>query len=85
MSNGPPPSTAETATSYAGVLPASGGTPLPKPPKYILIAGDGNMGIQFADGTNNNAELTAVVAGQIFPFGPVIASASNTAVILAFN
>jgi len=76
-----PRNLAESAASI-GVLPAAG-SPLPLAAKGILVQADGNMGVIMADGSDNDATLVPVTAGQFFwGLSAVSASASNTAVLL---
>lgn len=68
-----------------GVLPDAS-SPLSTPAKGVLVAADGNMGVVMGDGSDNDANLVAVTAGQLFwGLGAIAVSASNTATLLYLN
>lgn len=66
-------------------IPASGAGALTTPTRGIVITTAGNLGVELADGTTNNTQLIAVVAGNVFPFAVVRQSAANTAVMLGLT
>lgn len=48
----------------------------------VLVAVAGNMAVQLADGSDNNANAVAVTAGQFFPLQARKITANNTATLL---
>lgn len=66
-------------------VPSTSETALATATRGIAIILDGNLGVKFADGTDNNAKLIPVKAGQILPFRVVQRTANNTAGILGLK
>lgn len=66
-------------------VPASSETVLSTPTRGIAIILAGNLGVKFADGTENNAKLIPVTAGQVLPFRVVQLTANNTAGVLGLK
>lgn len=66
-------------------VPTSAGSPLATATRGIAIILAGNLGVKLLDGTDNNAKLIPVTAGQILPLRVVQLTAGNTAGVLGLK
>lgn len=66
-------------------VPPSSSSPLGTATRGIAIILSGNLGVKFADGTDNNTKLLPVTAGQILPFRVTQLTAGNTAGVLGLK
>lgn len=63
-------------------VPASGGSALTTPTRGLIVTTAGALGVVMADGTDNNAQLIPVSAGQVLALSVLKHSSNNTAVVL---
>jgi hypothetical protein len=64
------------------VIPTNVAAPLAAPVRAVVVTAAGNLGLECADGSHNNANLIPVSAGQTFPIQAVRLSANNSAGVI---